>query len=142
MEFMPRIPPADLLGRLPVGKNVFQHNIKLSHVVLAEAVLVPTRTLYHDTVDIYDGELESLVPFWIEGAIDRGGCLTGVAHGDNEILRDTKVSSLLHGTWRLFWLTGSLVPLRSLAARSRPCILSAWSSGRAQTKRPNSYDVR
>jgi hypothetical protein len=119
--------------------------MELPHVVLAEPVLVPAYCLKDGTLGANNWQLDGLVPFRVQSAIDCGGGLLGVAQIEDDILEGRRQVSG-SGIWGEMCVdddgrgegearrraesasesnikegrTGSLVPLRSFAARSRP----------------------
>lgn len=45
---------ACLLSGLAIGKDVFDGNVKLAHIILAEAVLIPANSLEQQALDTRD----------------------------------------------------------------------------------------
>jgi hypothetical protein len=79
------------LKELPIRKDLIQHHVELPHVILPKPILVPARGFKQEAMHARDGEVEGLVPFWIQRLADYGGRFLGFAQGDDKILTLTRV---------------------------------------------------
>lgn len=77
--------PLGLQASLTAAEVVLEHDVKLAHVVLAEAILVPAADVEQQGVLVDERQFERRVPFRVEGAVDRGRRLGGVAQTNDEI---------------------------------------------------------
>jgi hypothetical protein len=85
--------PLRLLQRAGVGEEVLEDDVKLAHVVLAEAVLVPAADLEQQALLADDGQVEHRVPFGVQRLVDRGRGLFGVAQREHQVLRGPRQRS-------------------------------------------------
>jgi voltage-gated potassium channel Kch len=85
--------PPGLLQREGVGELVLEDDVKLAHVVLAKAVLVPAADLEQQALIAHNGQVEDRVPFGVERLVDRGRGLFGVAEGEDEVLQGWRSSA-------------------------------------------------
>ena len=116
--------PLGLLDGLGVLEDVLEDDVKLAHVVLAKAVLVPAAGLEQGALDADDGEVERGVPFWVQGFVDRGRGFAGISHVEDQVLQGPPSAAGpmqdCGSNCAPRRLTGSEVPLLSFAARFRP----------------------
>jgi len=75
-----------LLRCLPVPEYLFESNVELAHIVLAEAVFVPADSLKQHTLYACDGQVESLVPFRIECLWYNRSSFPRIAKCQNKVL--------------------------------------------------------
>jgi hypothetical protein len=66
---------------------VLEYDVKLAHVVLAKAILVPADDLEQEALFADDGQLERLVPFWVQLLVYGGSGEFLIAEGEDEVLR-------------------------------------------------------
>jgi hypothetical protein len=79
--------PARLLLGAGVEREVLEDDVKLAHVVLAEAVLVPAADLEQQALLAHNGQVEYRVPFGVERLVDGRRGLLRVAEGQHEVLQ-------------------------------------------------------
>lgn len=81
-----------LLRHLAIVKQVVQVDFKLSHVILAKAVLVPADTRQDGRLEATQWHLERDVPFRVEGLWDNLCRESVVSQGENEELDSISAS--------------------------------------------------
>jgi hypothetical protein len=70
-----------------VLKLLLEYDVKLAHVVLSKAILIPADDLEQEALFADDGQFERLVPFWVQLLV-YGGCGEFlIAEGEHEVLQ-------------------------------------------------------
>lgn len=78
-----------------VRELVLEDDVKLAHVVLAKAVLIPAVHLEQQALLAHDGQVEDGVPFGVERLVDGGRGFLCVAKREDEVLRRQQVTDAL-----------------------------------------------
>ena len=78
--------PLRLGNGLAMREDVLKDDVKLAHVVLPKAVLVPAGSLEQQVLLAHDGHFERCVPFGVQGLVDGRGGLLCIAERHNKVL--------------------------------------------------------
>jgi hypothetical protein len=112
--------PLGLCGSVAWLEDVLEDDVKLAHVVLAEAVLVPAHDFEQESLLALDGHLEGCVPFWVECLVDGGGGFAGVTEGEDEVGVRGATAVLCSEVASLGELAGLLCVCLSLSIKTHP----------------------
>ena len=83
-----------LLGEA-ILELVLEYDVKLAHVVLSKAVLVPADHLEQEALLADNGQFERLVPFRVQLLVDSGRRGLCIAQGEDEVLQKCELAHCL-----------------------------------------------